>query len=319
MGRYRRLLRLRKRNNKLLIFYCLLLIIVASVLPASGFSANHKPGRVGILISREILPYMRMVQGLEENLERPSTRIFLDKTGKPYNQENHLRELKSSDFGVMVAVGPQALSYLHDHHWPGTVLYAMVLNPERFFWESAKVCGISLNLSPWKQLLAVTRIFPKIKRLGILFNPEKNLKWFKQAKAIMTLKRLSLVPLEVNQRSDIPKLFTPPGPQVDAILFIPDQTVISRSIISYVIKESLRLGIATFGFNRFFHESGAALSFIIDYHKIGQDMAQMVKTQANGESCVSTGPPFSALLNQKAIKTLEISIPQRLPEGVLIE
>jgi putative ABC transport system substrate-binding protein len=287
--------------------------------PAPGFSAEQTSGVVGILISREILPYLQMVQGLEENLEQSSARIYLDKTGKPYSQESRLQELQPSDFKVMVAVGPQALSYLRDRHWPGTVLYAMVLNPERFFWKSARICGISLNLGPWKQLLAVTKIFPKIERLGILFNPEKNLKWFKQAKAIMTLKRLALVPLEVNQRSDIPKLFTPPGPQVDAILFIPDQTVISQSMISYVIKESLRLGIATFGFNRFFHESGAALSFIIDYRAIGKNIAQMVKSLSNGGSCVSSGPPFSVLLNQKAIKTLEISMPQQLPAGVLSE
>ena len=312
-------MRSRNRNNRPLIFSCLLLLLITWAFPAGGLSADHQPGMVGILISREILPYMQMVQGLEENLEQPSTRIFLDKSGKPYSQESRLQELNPSDFGIMVAVGPQALSFLHDRHWPGPVLYAMVLNPERFFWEGAKICGISLNLSPWKQLLAVTRFFPEIKRLGILFNPEKNSKWFQQAKTVMTLKRLVLVPLEVNQRSDIPKLFTPPGPQVDAILFIPDQTVISRSMISYVIKESLRLGIATFGFNRFFHESGAALSFVIDYQKIGREMAKKVRTFANNAHCISSGPPFSVLLNQKAIKTLGISIPQPLPEGVLSE
>ncbi len=260
-----------------------------------------------------------MVEGLEENLRQPSSRIFIDKTGRPYSQESGLRELLPTDFGVMVAVGPQALSYLQDRRWPGTVVYAMVLNPERFFWKSASICGISLNLNPWKQLLAVTKIFPNIERLGILFNPEKNLKWFQQAKTIMTLKRLVLVPLEVNQRSDIPKLFSPPGPKVDAILFIPDQTVISRSMISYVIKESLRFSIATFGFNRFFHESGAALSFIIDYHKIGQETAAMVQTLSNDHQCVSSGPPFSVLLNQKAISTLGLTISQPLPKGVLSE
>ncbi len=274
---------------------------------------------MGILISREILPYMQMVQGLEENLERPSTRIFLDKTGKPYSQESRLQELKAADFTVMVAVGPQALACLQSRRWPGTVLYAMVLNPERFFWEGAKVCGISLNLSPWKQLLAVTRVFPDIERLGILFNPEKNLKWFQQARTVMTLKRLSLVPLEVNQRADIPKLFAPPGPRVDAILFIPDQTVISRSMISYVIKESFRLGIATFGFNRFFYESGAALSFIIDYQAIGQNIARMIQSLANGGSGASTGPPFSVLLNRKAIEKLKLPLPEQLPKGVSIE
>ncbi len=312
-------MRLIETNNKPLIFFFLLLLLAAGLLPAKGFGADRKPGMVGILISREILPYLQMVQGLEENLEQSSTRIYLDKDGKPYSQESRFQELRSADFTVMVAVGPQALAYLQSRRWPGDVLYAMVLNPARFFWKSAHLGGISLDLSPWKQLLTVNRVFPQIKRLGVLYSPEKNQTWFNRAKAVMTFKNLVLVPLQVKQRSDIPSLFAPPGPQVDAILFIPDQTVISQSMISYVIKESLRLGIATFGFNRFFHESGAALSFIIDYHKIGQEMAEMVRTLLNGGSYVSTGPPFSVLLNQKAIKTLGISIPQNLPAGVLSE
>jgi hypothetical protein len=42
---------------------------------------------VGILISRKISPYLRMVAGLEEALaQRASARIFLDESGKPYSQ-----------------------------------------------------------------------------------------------------------------------------------------------------------------------------------------------------------------------------------------
>jgi len=262
---------------------------------------------------------MQMVQGLEENLKQITARVYLDKTGKPYSQESRLQELRPDDFGVMVAVGPQALSYFRDHHWPGMVLYAMVLNPERFFWEGAQIRGISLNLSPWKQLLTVNRIFPQIKRLGVLYNPEKNQTWFNRAKTVMTFKNLALVPLQVNRRADIPALFNPSGPQVDAILFIPDQTVISRSIITYVIKESLRLGIPTFGFNRFFHESGAALSFIIDYKAIGQQVAEMVQTITDNSNRTAAEPPFTVLLNRKVIDSLKIPTSPTLPEGVIVE
>ncbi|OPX19414.1 MAG: hypothetical protein BZ151_09430, partial [Desulfobacca sp. 4484_104] len=158
----------------------MLLLQLSLLFSADSSRAEYQSKMVGILISREIRPYLQMVEGLEENLELPSARIFLDKFSKPYSQESRLQELQPADFKVMVAVGPQALSYLHDRHWPGPVVYAMVLNPERFFWESAHICGISLNLSSWEQLLATAKVFPKIERLGILFNPEKNLKWFKR-------------------------------------------------------------------------------------------------------------------------------------------
>ncbi|MEA2107905.1 MAG: ABC transporter substrate binding protein [Pseudomonadota bacterium] len=306
-------------SRALLFFFTLFLMLLTWLSPAPGFGAKPAPGVVGILISREILPYMQMVQGLEKNLKQTSARIYLDKAGKPYSQESRFQELKSTDFTVMVAVGPQALAYLQNRRWPGDVLYAMVLNPERFFWKDAKTGGISLDLSPWKQLLTVNRVFPQIKRLGVLYNPEKNQTWFNRAKTVMTFKNLALVPLQVNRRADIPALFNPPGPEVDAILFIPDQTVISRSMITYVIKESLRLGISTFGFNRFFHESGAALSFIIDYEAIGRQIAAMVQTRTNGNNCATAEPPFTVLLNRKVIDSLKIPVAGTLPEGVIVE
>jgi len=308
----------KKCSSKRLFFFCLGSLILFFLLPGV-LAAGQNSEPVGIFISREIRPYMQMVEGLEKNLDRTSIRIFLDDYGNPYSQETRFQELRPGDFAVMVAVGPRALSYLQRHRWPGKIVYAMVLNPERFSWEDADLCGISLNLNPWEQLITVARVFPQLRRLGILFNPEKNQRWFNRAQALMHLKNLVLVPLKISRRADIPQLFTPPGPQVDGILFIPDQTVISQSIITYVIKEAMRLKIATFGFNRFFFDSGAALSFIINYREIGRRTATLVRNVINNLQCTSSGPPFTALLNQKAITSLGIATAQPLPPGVQTE
>jgi len=82
---------------------------------------------------------------------------------------------------------------------------------------------------------------------------------------------------------------------------------------------NLSFSILIYRFNRFFYESGAALSFIIDYRAIGQNIARMIQSLADGGGCSSTGPPFSVLLNRKAIEKLELSMPRQLPEGVIIE
>jgi len=294
---------------------CLFLLLPTG----NALTIEQNPEPVGIFISQEILPYMQMVQGLEKNLDQTTIRVFLDSYGNPYSQETRFQELRPKDFSAMVAVGPRALAYLKEHHWPGKIIYAMVLNPERFSWKTADLCGISLNLNPWKQLITVARVFPRLRRLGILFNPEKNQRWFTKAKTLMNLKNLTLIPLKIKERADIPKLFIPPGPQVDGILFIPDQTVISQSIITYVIKEAMRLKIATFGFNHFFYDAGAALSFIINYQEIGSKIATLVKKVTQKGNCVSSGPPFTVLLNRKAIDTLGITMAQPLPLGVSIE
>lgn len=302
-------------------FFALLLTLAALILPPSAAAAGAaRPGPVGMLISREILPYIRMVNSLEERLESDSVRIYLDQAGKPYSQNSRFQELRPDDFSVMVAVGPEALALLLERRWPGTLLYSMVLNPEQFDWGETAGHGISLNLDPWRQLNAINRVLPGIARLGVIFNPDKNRRWFDRARTVMTLIRgLELVPLEVRRRTEISGLFTPPGPKVDAILFIPDQTVISRSIITWVIKESLRLGIATCGFNRFFHESGAALSFVIDYERIGAEMAAMARAVITGQEVTSGGPPFTIIMNRKVLESLDLEPAAVLDETVVVE
>lgn len=255
-----------------------------------------------------------MVKGLEENLKIPSYRIFMDDNGRPYSTDPGFKELTPRNFRAMVAVGPRALNYLVSHAWSGPLVYGMVLNPEAILGRNNHACGVSLNLPYWGQLFAIHRTFPDIARLGILFDPANNQDWFKHAKSVAGLQGITLIPLLVRESSDIAKVFKERDLGLDAIMFIPDRTVISRVMIEYVIKEALVRGVPTIGYNQFFHDSGALLSFIISYRAVGKRVAQQVENILGGRPCARLVPNYKVVVNVRVAKKLGLSWGNNLPK-----
>jgi putative ABC transport system substrate-binding protein len=309
---------LRKRNNRDAPFFPILLFLVGffsfgSCLPVSF--ADSKPRLVGVLISQEIRPFILMVEGLESQLDAPTLRIFLDQEGKPYSQDPRFEKLVPDAFTLVVAVGPRALSFLVDHHWPPPLIFGMILNPERIAVKN-DLCGVSLNLSEDRQFKSIRDLFPDINKVGVLFDPRNNEEWFAAARPVAAIQGISLVAVTVSSRSAVSGVIKEKAPDVDALLFIPDPTVISKTIIQYVIKEALLRRVPSIGYNPFFTESGAALSFVIDYRHVGERVARQVRQVLDGKPCSVVAPDFRVMLNRSVIRTLKIKLGTPLPENV---
>lgn len=280
----------------------------------SQSAADNLP--VGIIISKEIRPFIRMVEGIEENLRMPSCRIFFDKGGMPYGCNSGGKGFGPERFSVAVAVGPQALEYLIRHEWPGPLVYGMILNPDAITGHTDRFCGVSLNIPYWEQISSLHNIFPLVRRLGILYDPANNQKRFDRAKKISALQGITVVPLLVTKENPISHHFEEKLRDLDAIMFVPDPTVISLAVVQYVIKKGILQGIPSIGYNRFFHDSGAALSFVIDYREVGKRVAGQVRNILMGRPCARLVPDYKIVLNARVIKKLNLRLGDNLPSAV---
>ena len=289
------------------------------LLTKPAHAVDTEQGLVGIFISEEIRPFILMVEGLEESVGYPTCRIFLDRDKLPYSQDPRCKDLSPENYTQIVAVGPNALTYLKNIKWSNTIVYSMILNPERMLDNVKGNCGVSLNIPPEKQFEAIKSVFPDIHHIGVLYDPVHNSDWFNSASIISKTYNIFLTPLKVFERSEISKLFKETRLDIDAILFIPDKTVISQPIIKYVIKESIKQRIPTFGFNQFFHESGSAMSFVIDYKAVGAQTADMVKNISGKGECAPSGPFFKIYLNRNVIRTLELETSDHLPDNTEVD
>jgi len=265
---------------------------------------------VGVLVAREIAPYITMVTALEVALGRqPVQRFFLDEQGRPFSLEAGQRRLNNpQDFSAVVAVGPESLTYLSSSPNHPPLIYAMVLNPPLSSGKES-LCGLSLNLPIAGQLQGLRAKLPGLKHLGVLFDPANNQLWFDQAQVVADQLGLLLQPVVARRAAELLQL-SGDLDQLDALLFIPDKTVISQAVIQYVIKQAAIRGVPVIGYNQFFLDSGAALAFVIDYAEIGRQVAAEVQSLLSGQSCAGELPPaYELRINQPIWQALG------LPQG----
>jgi len=280
--------------------------------------AEERP--VAVLISKEIRPFMEMVQGFEQSIDLPVARIFLDKNRTLFSHDVNYKGRSLDNYRCVVAVGPGALSYLMAHSSQGTALsYAMVLNPREIIPDQLDICGVSLNLFSGTAVSGIRGVFPDVKKIGVFFNPDNNLLWFNTALVFGKFRGVEIVPLHVKTQSDINDFFRQPDVNLDALLFIPDRTVSSPTLIKYVIKQAIARKIPVVGYNRFFHQSGAALSFVLDYKGIGRQAAENVTALLDDKKCQFKRPAYGMVLNQKVVDLLGIKTGTTYPDTLEVE
>jgi putative ABC transport system substrate-binding protein len=259
------------------IICIMLLLCTAPQSPVVSLSEAAQGQRAAVLISREIAPYIQMVEGLETHLRSIDVeRFFLDDQGRPYSLVASTPNLEPQSYTAIVAVGPEALRYLQPRSRNTPLIYAMILNPENVVDSAISIpCGISLNLPTQGQIEAIKKTIPQTRRLGILFDPANNAAWFARAHTIALNMDVELVPIKVETRQGRISIVGDYA-SLDALMFIPDKSIISKAVIRHVIKNAAARGVPVVGYNSFFYSSGAALVFSIDYTRVGEQTASLV-------------------------------------------
>ncbi|MBF0228200.1 MAG: hypothetical protein HQK63_01185 [Desulfamplus sp.] len=340
---------MKKRNNKsrcrlFLLTLAVTSIFIIEVTALSGVVAKARADTlpvqaeyfivnpnlpIAVIISREIKPFIEMVEGFESLVDHQVVRIFIDQNGNPFSHDPLYKGTQIENYSFVITVGPSALSYLVknnnllDNNISNTkkILYAMVLNPETIIPKGVSLCGISLNLFSEETISKITHIFPSVKKIGVLFDPANNSEWFKTAQKNGIFKKFNAIPLHIKEQSDVNNLNQKNLSGVDALLFIPDKTVTSPTIISHIIKQSVANKIPVIGYNSFFHKSGAALSFVLDYRKIGGQMAQLIIQQLSNKnsSCEQLNPAYHITLNRAVVELLNLELGNSLPLELKVE
>jgi putative ABC transport system substrate-binding protein len=286
--------------------------------PLSCLAAEER--RIGMVISNNILPYNEAVEGLRKIFSGREDITLKSYLLKDYsNKGMHVlqEDLLKEKCTLHIAVGPEALRFLTTQFSSGDVpvIFSMILDPETVVMSANKTCGISMRIPLEQQLDELSRIFAPATRLGLLFDPKHNSGFYEAAIEKAPARGFQIVPLRVSSKKEIPAVLKNAWKNMDCLWLIPDRTVISESIVAYVIKEALLKTIPSIGFNRFFHDTGALVSFVFNYRDLGVQTANQVLTFLENGSCVSATPVFQTWVNQKVQETLAEKLRLRYPDA----
>ena len=296
----------------------LLVAVLCSVF--LGTAALHgqesRAPKVAILVSRDIRPYVEAVEGMSVVLaESASARVqvFSLEKFKGRSREILVQNLSGEKFDLFVAVGAEAVRFASEESVLGKTpwLYSMVLNPPRVAGRAENLCGIPLDIPAKRQIEMIAQGLPAVKRLGLLYDPRYNNEFFMRVSAEAPILDMRIVPLKVSAKKDIPAVLKQSWESIDALWLIPDQTVISESIVQYIIKDALFKQAPVIGYNRFFYDSGAALAFVFDYDELGRQTGRLAAAMLRGKACEREAPVFRVWQNMRVIDKLGIKVPEK--------
>ncbi len=74
---------------------------------------------------------------------------------------------------MVLAVGSDALTKVKSIE-SIPIIYFMVLNPQTIISTEKNIAGVSINITPEKQLNNLLEIIPDIKKVGLIYDPERS-------------------------------------------------------------------------------------------------------------------------------------------------
>ena len=268
------------------------------------------PKKIAVLVSRDIRPYLQAVDGFKKGLGKKITATidtYSLEREQGVTQEVLRKKIEAAGYDLVLAVGPEAMQFIWTDRFSDRTkkVYAMVLNPPGLLPD---LCGVPLDIPVGLELKIIKHAFPSFQNLGILYDPSHNDLFVRNAMDQSADVGLKIIPLNVSSKREIPSVLGPQWARLDGLWLIPDPTVISESLVRFLIKKALSGGVAVIGYNRFFYRSGAALSFILDYEQIGEQAAGLSFQILSGKECESVTPAFRTWLNLRVINSLGLNV-----------
>ena len=240
---------------------------------AAGASAKSK---VAVVMSRLIPPYQKALSGFEKEFDCDTTVFDLQ---KKRDLEAVAKEIKSARPDLVLAIGSNALKLTKKYIKKTPVIFTMVLKPGR---TPDNVCGVSMTLSAKTHLKGLRLIAPKVKSIGIVFNPKHSgnrVELFKKASKGMGFK---IVTVAANSKKEAFSAIKLLAGRVDSLWMVMDQDVVANFNLLQSLSIKEKVPLATFSYK--YVEMGALLALAPKFEDLGKQAGQLAKQLLSGTS-----------------------------------
>lgn len=248
-------------------------VFVLLLLWAAGVSAKPK---VAVVMSRLIPPYQKALSGFKKEFDCDTTVFDLQ---KKRDLEEMSKEINSAKPDLVLAIGSNALKLSKKYLKKTPVIFTMVLKPGK---APDNVCGVSMTLPAKTHLEGLKLIAPKVKSVGIVFNPKHSgnrVELFKKAAKDLGLKIVSVAANSKKEAFSAIKLL---ASRVDSLWMVMDQDVVANFNLLQSLSIKEKVPLATFSYK--YVEMGALLALAPKFEDLGKQAGQLAKQIAGGTS-----------------------------------
>jgi putative ABC transport system substrate-binding protein len=292
------------------------MLLALLIVLSPAVQATPAVARVAVLLSARVEEYEEAVRGFRGAIPNQAVTVY-DMDGDLERGRKQLDEIDSKlKPNLIFAVGIWALRAVVGRPPLAPVVYAMVLNPPSVISPDARnITGASLNVPVEQQIWLFKQL--GVKRIGVVFNPARTGYLVRRAQAVARDESIELVTREVNAPKDAIGAIESFQDGVDALWLVPDETVLSQTVVQHMLLLSYRRKLPLLGVSDRHAQMGAlfAMSFASG-EDIGRQAGELAQAILMGRA-VSDVPYTSArkvyfTLNLKTAQKLGLEIPQAI-------
>ncbi|RNC67917.1 MAG: ABC transporter substrate-binding protein [Desulfuromonadales bacterium] len=285
--------------TRILVILTMLLVLFAG----SGEAAQ----KVLALQSLRVAPYDEVLRGVRSVVNGTFKKLVIsDMEGLDI-----AKAVRQERPDVILAIGADALTKVKKIK-DIPVVYLMVLDPQNTLTVGNNITGIGMNIPPERQAAALQGALPRLKKIGIPYNPSQTGALAKRTQAVAKGLGIETIAREVRTPRDVLTAVEGMKGDIDALWMLPDITVAAPETIEYLLLFSLNNRIPILTFSDKYVEMGAFMALDIDPYDLGRQGGDMVKRILGGASpgAVPRTEPRSAIVtvNSKIARKLGINL-----------
>ncbi len=239
--------------------------------------------------------------------------------------KNIVKDIKQNNPDLILTVGTEATKKILEAEIKNIpVIFLMVLDPkENGFVESNQrpgknFTGTTMKISAKMQLKAIKSVIPKIKKVGVIYNPEETGKLIEGAVSFSKKNKIELKAISVFFPKEVPDVLNVLIREIDLLWVVPDETVISEQSLCYILSFTFKKRIPVMGYASHIVQRGALLALSCDYEDIGRQGGELFWEVINGKNpgILPVTFPRKAFLsvNVRVAEQMGIEIPVQVLE-----
>lgn len=285
---------------------CAILIVASIESQAAG---------IAVISHANIKPYQLAIAGFREQVNAPVNEYDL---GRSDEQRDVVAAAIRQQHPVLIfALGQSALNFTRSMQFNVPVLFVFVLHPRKHQSSHQEFC-ITMSIAPEQQFNMLLNFTSNMKRVGVVYDPQKSDGIIQQAKTSAKALGIHLIAIPVSHQKEAASAIAKMMPNIDAMWMIPDTTVLTSTTFKQMIRLSLRYDVALIGLAPKYVRAGSLFALSFDSRAIGLQAGDMVKKILKGQKVRKQASPrvvkFS--LNQQTADRLGLHISPALLKQV---
>ncbi|MBY0577986.1 MAG: ABC transporter substrate-binding protein [Burkholderiales bacterium] len=281
-------------------------------------SIAHADNGLVVIKSHDIDPYNQALAGFKEMCTKDVTQYNLG--GSRDNIPKYSQEIAAAKPKLVLAIGLLAAKMAKDNLKDFQILYIMISNPRKYGLIGNNIAGITLDIPLEIQFRTYRKIMPKMKTVGMIYDPAKSEERIREARAAAEKLGLELTTKSVSSQKDVPEAVRQLLGKIDALLIIPDETVVTAESFKYFLVTTLENKIPFLSPSEIFVEGGALASLTPNFTDVGRQSCELATSLMSGKlnsSEAGASPPrkVDLFLNGKTANTIGLPIPKTILES----